>query len=237
MNRLYISFDDTDTLGTPGTGHLLTDFLASLPCSSSYITRHQLFVSPNVPYTSHNSSMCSIVTGEIDPEELIASASAYLEKTFIQGADPGLCIADAARLQFPQKLVTWGYKAKKEVLTKEDAYALAKECNVHLSEHGGTGQGIVGALAAVGLRIGGQDGRIKGRMRIQGKRMPVAALLLQTGFDRVCAYGIGELPLDAMIETEEDKVKAVYLDYKSTVLVVPYGDSFHLLGKEHLKVY
>lgn len=45
------------------------------------------------------------------------------------------------------------------------------------------------------------------------------------------------LPLDAMIETEEDKVKAVYLDYKSTVLVVPYGDSFHLLGKEHLKVY
>ena len=51
------------------------------------------------------------------------------------------------------------------------------------------------------------------------------------------AYGIGELPLDAMIETEEDKVKAVYMDYKSTVLVVPYGDSFHLLGKEHLKVY
>ena len=31
MKRIYISFDDTDTLNTPGTGHLLTRFLESLP--------------------------------------------------------------------------------------------------------------------------------------------------------------------------------------------------------------
>ena len=185
MNTYYISFDDTDNLDSPGTGHILTEFLESLPWKSSFISRHQLFVSPNVPYTSHNSSMVSTVEGEVSCEELIAKAVAHLEQTLAPGADPGLCVAKADEIRFPEKLVKWGYRAKKEVLTKAEAYALADECGVHLSEHGGTGQGVVGALAAVGLRLAGQDGRIKGKKCVEGSRMTVRELLEQTGFQRV----------------------------------------------------
>lgn len=237
MERIYISFDDTDTLNTPGTGHLLTRFLDSLPYASSYITRHQLFVSPDVPYTSHNSAMCSVVTGDLAPQALIDAASAFLEETFAPGADPGLCVAAADGITDLQRLVSWGYRAKKEVLTKADAYALAKTCGVHLSEHGGTGQGVVGALAAVGLRLGGQDGRIKGRMPIPSRRMTVGELLRSTGFDRVCAYGRGELPPDAVVELMKDRVKAVYQNYQSTVLAIPAGDVYRPLDKDELKIY
>ncbi|MBQ2697091.1 MAG: hypothetical protein IJF59_00310, partial [Clostridia bacterium] len=153
MNRHYLSFDDTDNLESPGTGHLLNDFLLTLPDSFDFISRHQLYVSPDVPYTSHNSSMCALVKGELSTGELIARASAFLEERLAPGADPGLCVADMARLAAPERLVAWGYRAKKEVLTKDDAYWLAEQCGVHLSEHGGTGQGVVGALAAVGLRL------------------------------------------------------------------------------------
>ena len=90
MSRFYLSFDDTDNLNTLGTGHLLQDFLDSLPWQTSFISRHQLFVHPNVPFTSHNSAMCAIVEGEVTGEELIALGSRYLETHLADGADPGL---------------------------------------------------------------------------------------------------------------------------------------------------
>lgn len=237
MNLFYLSFDDTDNLESPGTGHVLSDFLQELPGEASFISRHQLFVSPNVPYTSHNSSMCSIVTTELDEEELITRASAYLEQCFAPGSDPGLCVAKADAIVTPEQLVLWGYRAKKEVLQKADAYELAKQCRVHLSEHGGTGQGVVGALAAVGLRLGGQDGRVKGKKMVLPPRVSVKELLELSGFQRVCAYGQGELPEDAVVQINGNPVKAVYQNFQSTVLVVPQGEEYLLLTKDQLKCY
>lgn len=237
MNTFYISFDDTDNLNSPGTGHILTAFLESLPYESSFISRHQLFVSPDVPYTSHNSSMVSVIKGDISYEELTAKASAYLEETLAPGADPGLCVAKADEIRYPERLVKWGYQAKKEVLTKADAYALAEECCVHLSEHGGTGQGVVGALAAVGLRLAGQDGRIKGKKSVNGTTMTVGELLKQTGFQRVCAYGQGELPENTLVRIKDNKVKAVYQNFTSTILAAYYDGEYWALGKDELKCY
>ncbi len=48
------------------------------------------------------------------------------------------------------------------LLTKQEAYMLANTTGVHLSENGGTGDGIVGALAGTGLRLDGNDGRFRG---------------------------------------------------------------------------
>lgn len=237
MNTYYISFDDTDNLESPGTGHVLSDFLKSLPCESSFISRHQLFVNKDVPYTSHNSSMCSIVKGEITYQELIERASAYLENNLAPGADPGLCVAMPEAISSPEFLVKWGYRAKKEVLAKAEAYELAQQCGVHLSEHGGTGQGVVGALAAVGLRLAGQDGRVKGKGAVQGDTLSVKELLSQTGFQRVCCLGQGELPGDAIIHVNGNKVKAVYQNFSSTVLVAPHGEAYRLLTKDQLKCF
>jgi hypothetical protein len=57
-----IGIDDTDNLESRGTGHharrlgafLQTEAMAGL----LDVTRHQLFVDPRIPYTSHNSSLC-----------------------------------------------------------------------------------------------------------------------------------------------------------------------------------
>ena len=237
MSRFYLSFDDTDNLNTLGTGHLLQDFLDALPWQTSFISRHQLFVHPNVPFTSHNSAMCAIVEGEVTGEELIALGSRYLETHLADGADPGLCVADEAVMIHPEELTLWGYRAKKEVLTKADAYALAAECRVHLSEHGGTGQGVVGALAAIGLRLAGQDGRVKGKKQVDRDCLTVDELLAQTGFQRVCAYGQGQLPGSALVRVDGQPIKAVYQNYCSTVLTVPDGDAYRLLRKDQLKCF
>lgn len=237
MSVYYIAFDDTDNLESPGTGHILTDFLHSLPCETGFISRHQLFVNKDVPYTSHNSSMCSTVSGDIGRETLIRLAAEHLKRTLAPGADPGLCVAKADEIISPEKLVRWGYRAKREVLTKEEAYATASECGVHLSEHGGTGQGVVGALAGIGLRIGGQDGRVKGRKDVSKPCLTVQELLAETGFDRVCAYGEGALAPDAVILTGGDRIKAVYQDFCTTVLTVRDGETYRLVQKDFLRSY
>ena len=55
--RLYIAFDDTDTLDADrGTGKVGRWFEDELPdgCRLWAVIRQQLLVHPDVPYTSHN---------------------------------------------------------------------------------------------------------------------------------------------------------------------------------------
>lgn len=149
MKTYYLSFDDTDTKDSIGTGHVLEGFLTEAGIDFDYISRHQLYVHEEIPYTSHNSSMCAKIWTGRSETDLVAAAAAYLKTHAPLGSDPGLGVL-ALPLTGPAiELVLWGKAAKKSVLQKADAYALSQRCGVHLSEHGGDGQGVVGALAAM----------------------------------------------------------------------------------------
>lgn len=169
--RVLVAVDDTDNLETKGTGHLAEAIARDVERNGwgtrSYITRHQLLVHPDVPYTSHNSAMC--FTADVDEArvaDLTAHAAAFLERASAPGSDPGLCVAAAERLEANDELVAFGERAKRTVLAKDEAHDLARRLGIHLSEHGGTGGGVIGALAAVGLRLGGNDGRLRGHLEI-----------------------------------------------------------------------
>ena len=95
---VYICFDDTDTLDAGrGTGKLARWFENELPegCTLWGVVRQQLLVHEKIPYTSHNSSACAVIDTacrDILPE-LTTRAVRHIEKHFIDGSDPGLCIA------------------------------------------------------------------------------------------------------------------------------------------------
>ncbi|MBU1139034.1 MAG: hypothetical protein KKA76_08660, partial [Proteobacteria bacterium] len=166
--EIYLSIDDTDNLNSPGSGQL-AEILAGelqqigLASQCSNITRHQLFVHDAIPYTSHNSSMCfSAIIGDTKIDDVIQYAKQFLVKASASGSDPGLCVVVDNDSLDRQALTDFGLKAKQTVLSKQEAYQLAKRVGVHLSEHGGTGDGIIGALAGTGLRLHGNDGRFRG---------------------------------------------------------------------------
>jgi hypothetical protein len=170
--RVLVAVDDTDNLETKGTGHLAEALAEHVERSGwgtrSYVTRHQLLVHPDVPYTSHNSSMCFAAdVDEAHVEALTAHAAAFLERASAPGSDPGLCVALADRREGAGELVAFGERAKREVIEQGEAYDLARRLGIHLSAHGGTGGGVIGALAAAGLRLGGNDGRLRGRLEIE----------------------------------------------------------------------
>jgi len=209
------------------------------------ITRHQLFVHPDVPYTSHNSSMC--FEADIDKmflSDLTAYIVDYLAAESAEGSDPGLCIVLPDQLGNPDLLIKFGLEAKKKVLKKEDAYRLANQMGIYLTEHGGTGQGIIGALAGTGLRLSGNDGRFRGNLIIESQKNTVSVreIISQTGVNLVRSLEGYELEPDELVKLGE-KVKAVLLKGEKVLLVNPVpsagpgGASWETCTKEQLKAF
>ncbi len=228
--RILVSIDDTDNIDSRGTGEI-AELLASGIARNSWgtcgpVTRHQLLVHPDIPYTSHNSSMC--FPAEI-PGDMLEPVTHYCCTTLAAesapGSDPGLCVLVPERLEKPEALMEYGRKAKTIVISKEEAYETAVSLGVHLSEHGGTGQGVIGALAGAGLRLTGNDGRFKGKLRIPSRNGSALVREIRSfGIDRVQSVDGAVLDEGETVHVGE-WVKLVLIDGKSVLLVVPAGDS------------
>ena len=189
MSIVYIGVDDTDILGSAGTGRIARGLAKHLEAlgkvRSLGVSRHQLLVDDRIRYTSHNSSKGIAIETERALSDLYEPGIAYMAGCYQVGADPGLCVCPADRVD--QEILDFGKKACASVLTKEEAVSLARKHSVFLKELGGSGEGVIGALAAIGLRAGGNDGRLvdlKGIHEITGL-VSVAELLRRTDIDRV----------------------------------------------------
>lgn len=243
--KILLTIDDTDNFESAGTGELCERIAAHIErmnwgqCSG--ITRHQLYVHEDIPYTSHNSSMCfSATIGNECLPNIIEYAAHFLETESAEGSDPGLCVLNRETLPDARRLIDFGEKAKRQVLTKKDAYELAAELKIHLSEHGGTGDGIIGALAGTGLRLTGNDGRFKGHHQIQKQsdQATVADLLKHAGIDRVEDIKGQALVPETQVSLS-NKVKTVLLDHQSVLLLYqdPVDQIWKNCTKQHLKGY
>ncbi len=159
MPIVLIGIDDTDNQTSPGTGQLSRRLARDVELRGGRvpgITRHQFLLDDRIRYTTHNSGACLAVEwtrplNELDfAVDLIARWSA-------EGSDPGICICPADAV--PSSVKHWGEAATRTVLAKADALALAEESRMNLQALGGTGDGVIGALAGVGLRAAGENGR------------------------------------------------------------------------------
>ena len=159
--KYLIGIDDTDNLNSRGTGYVVRELARRLKeagiAEPHCVSRHQLFFHPDIPYTSHNSSACLEVDSERH-DELKAFCRSYLLEVAAEGSDAGLCIVAFDAVSEEQ--IQWGLRAKKEILTQDAARELAQRHNIFLEGLTGTRDGIIGSLAACGLRKYGNDGRI-----------------------------------------------------------------------------
>ena len=175
----FIGLDDTDTLESRGTGHLARQIAAVLAADYSVlgVTRHQLLLDPRVPCTKNNSSAAILLNadGDLDPLALLDQVQALMLDDYLPGSDPGLCVAHTV----PAAVTEFGRRVQHQLVTQHKARALAMAHGIPLLGLGGTEDGIIGALAAVGLAASGEDGRyvLVGRSRELSGLQPVSALL------------------------------------------------------------
>ena len=201
-----VAIDDTDNQESIGTGrlarmlaeHLVERHVIAAPT----ITRHQLLVHPDIPYTSHNSSACIAAEGSSDAgDEIFAAARAFLLAHRHEGANPGLCVARADAM--PQALQSLASRAQWEVLDLAAFDVAVKPFDLRIHSEGETGQGRIGAVCGVALRSTGNDGRyihLAGIRDLEG-RCSVERILAETGVDRVVDDRGGVLEPDVEIET------------------------------------
>ena len=158
--RILIGIDDTDNKDSRGTGFLSRQLAKQIIEKDlgkvSGITRHQLYIHPDIAYTSQNSSACLDISTEKE-EDVKDYCENYIQSEAAVGSDAGLCIAGWNTVS--DNIREWGRRAKKEVLNLEEARDIATKRNIYLEGFTGTFIGQIGALAAVGLRKSGNDGR------------------------------------------------------------------------------
>lgn len=201
---ILVGIDDTDTATSPGTNQIARAIVAELDSEFRClrIVRHQLLVDPRVPYTSKN-SCCSLLmesrlpTSEAIPE-LRELLRATLLKRFQPGSDPGLCVT----VDVPEEVIAFGQRCQRDVVDQQEARNLASRCGINLSGLGGTEDGVIGALAAVGLATTENDGRV---VQIQEQPDDLSGpqpveLLRSRGVDRVCSIASQEIVTEGLID-------------------------------------
>lgn len=236
--KLLICIDDTDDIESKGTGEIAEEIAKLLVehnlGQASSISRHQLYVHEDIPYTSHNSSMCFQfeLTGDMDT--LKALASDYLKRESSPLSDPGLCIYQLD--EHVDSIIEFGKRAKVEVLTKKMAYDFAESHKIYLKEFGGTGDGVIGALAGVGLRLSGMDGRFKGKHKLEAGTYDVAVLREQLGVDQIMNHDSKSYVLEGKIQIS-GKVKSVLFNHLRVLPVYLSETGYRNCIKEQLRIY
>ena len=189
--------------------------------------------------------MCfSAAIDEMHIDSIICFGEEFLEQESAVGSDPGLCVAVADSRLDMEALITFGLTAKTSIMVKQDAYDLANQLGVHLSEHGGTGGGVIGALAAVGLRLHGNDGRFRGWYHLgkAGEISTTAEMRAHDFVDAVVDVDGELLADDAIVVFAEDTVKTVLLGGAQVIPVTRLsggkaGAMWSTLCKKDVKSY
>ncbi|MEG1584148.1 MAG: hypothetical protein RR131_04835 [Anaerovorax sp.] len=225
--RILICVDDTDDLTkTTSTGtvaELIAQEVEKLGGMTELgITRHQLLLHDEIAYTSHNSSMCFPADIEASMyQEVCGIAKKVLLENVVPSACPGLCICIPEKLSNPEALIEFGFRGKKEVLKKEEAYAVAQELGgIALTEHGNTGAGVIGALCGIGLRLSGWDGTFRGKLKAKDGKTLLSAkeFCEETGVVQVLDLEGRHIAQTALLSLEKS-AKAVLWNGKKTVMV------------------
>src|SRR5512146_137334 len=231
--RFLIGIDDTDDLLSRGTGFHTRALGRRLEATGvavpGGITRHQLLVDPRIRYTSHNSAACLTVRARPDAEAALAAACReFLVAESAAGADAGI--------------QAFGQRAKRAVLERGDAEQLAGRAV--LEGLTGDGGGVIGALAAVGLRASGSDGRflwLPGLREATDQRFRVADLAAATGIERVQTVDGTPIERDEALVDLGPWPRAVLIGGRAVLLVerASHGepDSWQAAPKELVKRY
>lgn len=204
-----IGIDDTDNPTTGDTGSLALRLGTKIETSRTgrmiSVTSHQLAHHPNILSTSQNQCVCLLVDSDQDAQrdiELICRG--FLMHECAAGSNSGFALA--AWNAVTPAITAWGRQAKTALLDRQEAMKLAREYKISIAGFTGSGQGVIGALAAVGLYYDGNDGRyfwLQGLRSLKGI-FTLTSLVETCAIDRVeNMRGRKPMPNDRINVSEE----------------------------------
>ena len=233
--RLLICIDDTDSkTSEKGTGAIAEELMKLVEDkfgAKTDVETSLKLLAPIAPFFTEevyqyfgDESIHTTLWPEVY-EELIESCYAHLKRESASESDPGLAVADIDVMD-TELLIKYGKECKRKVVTIQSAYDTAEKAGIYLNEAGGTGQGVIGAVAGIGLRIWGYDGTLKGRPEKlrQEDYVRVSEICANPLVDRVVDTAYNDLPGDALVYLDK-KPKVILYEGLLTIVVVSEENS------------
>lgn len=153
--RLHIGIDDTDSLSGGCTTKIAADVVLTLARKGvTFLDYPNLIrLNPNVPWkTRGNGAVCLRIESYIPPETVLELVMEEIERSSRlsdPGTDPGVVVLEGT---VPSEVVEFGEEALTRIVTPADAISLIKKVNAQAIGYC-SGQGIIGALAAIGTML------------------------------------------------------------------------------------
>jgi hypothetical protein len=219
---IYVGIDDTGNSESVGTGKFARIIADEI--SKKYpvygVTRHQFYVHPDIHFSLHN--FCAVIHVDIDEEEsvddIFEMIKEIMQDNFNESSNPGLAVAHESRIS--PAIVAYGKDAKDKVLTQERARNLARNSGIRLECFGETENGIIGAMAGIGLAFTGNDGRFlqMGKIRKLKGPQPVEKLI-DAGIDGIFTRDGCSITNGRVINEGDKPVKPCFINGKVILFV------------------
>lgn len=226
--KIYVALDDSRQLdgGKAGeTVSLLGKYIEAKGWGRSAIpSRHRLYPNPATGCKKHNTARS--LAADINEQylnEFIDYACELIKSTGTRDSNAGLAIAVPELMETPNELIEYAYRVKEGLVNKNETLELATRPGLYVFELNGTGKGIIGALAAAGLRMTGNDGQFRGKLQVGTGEDYIASvkeIVEQTFVEQVKSMDFENVS-DIEFVRMGEKVKVVLLDDKYTLMVFP----------------
>ncbi|MEN6325898.1 MAG: hypothetical protein ABFD18_06795 [Syntrophomonas sp.] len=226
--KIYVALDDSRQLdgGKAGeTASLMGKYIEARGWGRSTIpSRHRLYPHPETGCKKHNTARS--LAADIDVQylnEFIDYACQLIISTGTGDSNAGLAIAVPELMENPDELIEYAYRVKEGLVSKDETLRLATQPGLYVFELNGTGKGIIGALAAVGLRMTGNDGQFRGKLQVGTGEDYIASV--KEIVDQTFVEQVKNMDFENISDLEYvrmgEKVKVVLLDNKYTLMVFP----------------
>ncbi|MBI5538954.1 MAG: hypothetical protein HY951_02775 [Bacteroidia bacterium] len=223
-NVVLIGIDDTDSKTSKGTGFLTRELGKQIEIQNLgkvlNITRHQLFLSKEIAYTNRNNSAC-IEVSACNYDGLVEFCKEFVFRNSEKVAQPAIVFAKLELVS--DEVIEFAKTAKNKIVTLKDALALIKKNDFLKEDSGKKNNGVIGAIAAIGLRATGNDGRViwaKGHEIIGMKGTFMAGeVYCETYVDTIKTIDGYKIPTDATIIFDNTLIKPV-LEGNNVTLIV-----------------
>ncbi len=179
---IFVGIDDTGNSESVGTGKFARIIAGEI--SKKYpvygVTRHQFYVHNDINFSLHNFG--AVIHVNVDKEyadAIFELVKKFMHDNFNEGSNPGLAVAHESCIS--PAVVAYGKDAKETILTAERAQYLAKNSGIKLERFGETENGVIGAVAGIGLAFTKNDGRFLqiGRIRELKGPQPVEKFITE----------------------------------------------------------
>jgi hypothetical protein len=232
---IYVGIDNTSNDESVGTAKFARKVAKKI--SDKYpiygVSRHQFYVHPNIKYSTYNFG--AVIHVDCDDEtfvnDIFFTIKKIMENEFNIGSNPGLAVAHEN--QISPAVINYGHDAKKIILTKKRAMGLAKNSNIRLEGFGKTKDGIIGAIASIGLAVTKNDGRFLqiGNIRSIKEPQPVENFI-EAGVEKIFTLE-GRRITDGIIFNGDNKpVKPSPINGEIVLFVVDENGWYKAVNKD-----